>query len=243
MTDPSEYGGGGRGSDNYYTSSSNFESNTRPQGGGQQSYGDGASEYEGSNAGGCGGGYSGGQGAGYGSGYSGGSGGYGDGGQGGYPSAGQGNSHGFPDALASAQHHSSSSSSSSEDSTIFSSALGFLSGERHKISNEDLDEQDAISSHQKIYSSNSEGGGGHDSDTIGKGAAMQALKLFTTGGGGHGQGMGGHGAGMGVGSQGGGSSEGKFIGMAMAQASKLFDEQHGGGGGAVSFPTSFPPGG
>ena len=64
--------------------------------------------------------------------------------------------------------------------------------------------------------------------TIGAGAAMQALKMFT-GGGEHAQGMGGHGSGMGAGSAGGGSSEGKFIGMAMAQASKLFDEQSGSG--------------
>ena len=64
--------------------------------------------------------------------------------------------------------------------------------------------------------------------TIGAGAALQALKMFT-GGGQHAQSMGGHGGGMGAGSIGGGSSEGKFIGMAMAQASKLFDEQHGSG--------------
>ena len=65
---------------------------------------------------------------------------------------------------------------------------------------------------------------------------MQALKMFT-GGGEHAQGMGGHGGGMGSGSMGGGSSEGKFIGMAMAQASKLFDEQHGSGK-VVSLPSA-----
>lgn len=49
------------------------------------------------------------------------------------------------------------------------------------------------------------------------GAAMQALKHFTSGGGGQGQG-GGLGGGVGGG-------QNQFVGMAMAQASKLFDQQ------------------
>ena len=49
------------------------------------------------------------------------------------------------------------------------------------------------------------------------GAAMQALKHFTGGGGGQGQG-GGLGGGVGGG-------QNQFVGMAMAQASKLFDQQ------------------
>ena len=61
---------------------------------------------------------------------------------------------------------------------------------------------------------------------------MQALKMFTGGGGG----MGGHSAGMGSGSQGGGASQGKFVGMAMAEAGKLFDQQ----GGHVSSYASCP---
>ncbi|KAF1981436.1 hypothetical protein K402DRAFT_235660 [Aulographum hederae CBS 113979] len=46
---------------------------------------------------------------------------------------------------------------------------------------------------------------------------MQALKMFTGGGGG--------GGGGGMGGQGGGKSQNEFLGMAMGQAAKLFDEQ------------------
>ena len=50
---------------------------------------------------------------------------------------------------------------------------------------------------------------------------MQALKMFTGQGGGQGQG-----GGLGGGAGGG---QNQFIGMAMAQASKLFDQQAGQG--------------
>jgi hypothetical protein len=48
---------------------------------------------------------------------------------------------------------------------------------------------------------------------------MQALKMFSGGGGGQG----------GQGSQGGGNSQSQFMGMAMSQASKLFDQQSANG--------------
>ena len=47
---------------------------------------------------------------------------------------------------------------------------------------------------------------------MGSAAAMQALKMFTGGGGGGGSSQ-------------GGNSQNAFIGMAMGQASKLFDQQ------------------
>ncbi|KAL9626019.1 MAG: hypothetical protein Q9204_007650 [Flavoplaca sp. TL-2023a] len=66
------------------------------------------------------------------------------------------------------------------------------------------------------------GGGGsgdrqHNSESMGAGAAMQALKMFS--GGDQGQQHGG----------GGGGGQNAFIGMAMGQASKLFDEQQSQG--------------
>ena len=48
---------------------------------------------------------------------------------------------------------------------------------------------------------------------------MQALKMFSGGGAGSG----------GQGSQGAGNSQSQFIGMAMSQASKLFDQQSANG--------------
>jgi hypothetical protein len=75
-----------------------------------------------------------------------------------------------------------------------------------------------ILGHQQLYQ---QGGGGqqHDANSLGAGAAMQALKMFSGGGAGQG----------GQGSQGGGNSQSQFIGMAMSQASKLFDQQSANG--------------
>lgn len=70
-----------------------------------------------------------------------------------------------------------------------------------------------MQSHQQLYN----GGGGygeeqqHDSKSLGAGAAMQALKMFTSGGGGS------------------SGDKNEFIGMAMAQASKLWEEKSGSG--------------
>ena len=79
-----------------------------------------------------------------------------------------------------------------------------------------------MQAHQSLYQGQDDGRQ-HDSDSLGAGAAMEALKHFTSGGGG--------------GSQGGGFDKNKLIGMAMAQAGKLWDEKNGAGK-AVSSPFS-----
>jgi hypothetical protein len=62
----------------------------------------------------------------------------------------------------------------------------------------------------------------HDSNTVGAGAAMQALKMFTGGGN--------------SGSSGNeGGDKNKLIGLAMAQAGKLWDEKNGSGGNVVCY--------
>ena len=100
-----------------------------------------------------------------------------------------------------------------------------LSGNKQSLADEDLDEDEAVQAHQSLY-----GGGGdrqHNSQSMGAGAAMQALKMFT--GGDSSGGMAGGGSGTGhQGSQGAGSHN-AFIGMAMGQASKLFDQQQAEG--------------
>ncbi len=130
-------------------------------------------------------------------------------------------------------HHAQQqhSSSSNNDSSLFSSALGLLSGNKQSLADEDLDEQSAVQAHQQMYGGG-EGSGDrqHNSESMGAGAAMQALKMFS--GGDQGQQHGG-----------GGGGQNAFIGMAMGQASKLFDEQQSQGK-VVSFfspPYLTPP--
>jgi len=71
-----------------------------------------------------------------------------------------------------------------------------------------INEQHAVASHQQFF------GGGQpsqpaESGAMGSAAAMQALKMFTSG----------------SGSSGGNFSQNAFVGMAMGEASKLFDGQ------------------
>jgi len=125
--------------------------------------------------------------------------------------------------LSGAMHHARQHAEGGDDPSLFSNALGFLSNNRSRIGSGDMDEQQAIRAHQAMYGGGGGGGGGggysggeaHSSETLGAGAAMQALKMFTGGGAGHG----------GMGGMGGGNSQNQFVGMAMGQASKLFDQQ------------------
>lgn len=173
--DLSEYGGGGRGSDNYYNQQSSFnETSSGYQGG---------SDYQsGSN----------------------------------YQQSGHDD---YQGALSHAQQHSSQNGGNPEESNIFANALGFLAGNKHNFANENIDEHQAISAHQAIYGESQhhqqQQQQQHGSETLGAGAALQALKLFT----GRGAGTEAHG------SHGGGNSQNKLIGLAMAQASSLFDQQ------------------
>lgn len=191
------YRGGGDGG-NYGGGRDEYRSGDRTYGGG---YGGGDSGYSGgggrqeygSNQGGSYGGDSGS--------YGGDSGSYGGGGRHGGDGGGYGNQGGSQynrpggqsyddDDFSGAMHHANEHSGSSGESSLFSSALGLLSGNKQNIQNEDIDERQAVNAHQAMYG----GGGGrdHSSETVGAGAAMQALKMFTGGesGGGHAGGMG-----------------------------------------------------
>lgn len=123
----------------------------------------------------------------------------------------------YQGALSHAQQHSSHQGGNPEESNIFANALGFLAGNKHNLANENIDEPQAINAHQAMYgeSQHHQQQQQHSSETVGAGAALQALKMFTGGGAGAG----------GQGSQGGGNSQNKLIGLAMAQASSLFDQQ------------------
>lgn len=124
----------------------------------------------------------------------------------------------YQGALSHAQQHSSHQGGNPEESNIFANALGFLAGNKHNLANENIDEPQAINAHQAMYGESQhhqQQQQQHSSETVGAGAALQALKMFTGGGAGAG----------GQGSQGGGNSQNKLIGLAMAQASSLFDQQ------------------
>lgn len=95
------------------------------------------------------------------------------------------------------------------NSSFFSEAANFLQQQHGNISNnQDVDQQHMVNSHEKFYGNgNSEGPA--SSNDLGAGAAMQALKAFTSGGSGGGQ--------------------NQLIGLAMAEAGKLFDQQNANG--------------
>jgi hypothetical protein len=113
-----------------------------------------------------------------------------------------------------ARHHGASD----EDSSLFSSVLSSVNRNRraHAYDDATYDESDAVRSHDAFY------GSGRDrpeerqalgDSSIGQAAAMEALKMFTGSGGGAGDG--------------GGKAD--FVGLAMTQASRLYEQQSRGG--------------
>ncbi|KAN0084754.1 hypothetical protein V8E54_001221 [Elaphomyces granulatus] len=111
------------------------------------------------------------------------------------------------------QHHDNSGGQGRGD---YGNAVSHIRQNQGRLSNEDIDENHMVSAHQSLYGGQGQQGGGrpqgqpHDENSLGAGAAMQALKMFTSGG-----------------SSGGGKNE--FIGMAMAQAGKLWEQQSSAG--------------
>ena len=78
---------------------------------------------------------------------------------------------------------------------------------------EPINEEHVADAHQQAYEKGS--AGSLSASSMGSAAALQALKMFTSGGG----------------SSGGGSSQTQLISMAMAEASKLFDSAGGAASG------------
>ena len=89
------------------------------------------------------------------------------------------------------------------------SHLGQSSGSH---SGDNIDPAQMQQSHQALYQGAGNGGGPHTANTLGAGAAMQALKMFA--GGQSGQ---------------GGSSQSQLISTAMSEAGRLFDSQSAAG--------------
>ncbi|GKU00546.1 beta-flanking protein [Fusarium langsethiae] len=100
---------------------------------------------------------------------------------------------------------------SSGDKDLFGSILGALGQKKNKLADEDLDEEDAIKQHKSTYDNDEPQ---QDSKSLGTAAAMQALKMYTQGS---------------SQSSAGGNSQTAFLGLALAEASKLFDNKAANG--------------
>lgn len=128
----------------------------------------------------------------------------------GTPYGGGGAYGGGSDDFAGAAHHAAQYAGAGADTSLFSNALSMLGGRQSGLAGEGLDEDDAVRQHQQLYGGYG-GGAPATSGAMGSAAAMQALKMFT---GGQQQQHGG-----------GGGAQNAFVGMAMGQAAKLFDQQ------------------
>ncbi|KAK1702901.1 hypothetical protein BDP67DRAFT_585014 [Colletotrichum lupini] len=97
------------------------------------------------------------------------------------------------------------------DTDLFSSVLGALTQKKGQLRNEDIDEDEAVNKHKKYFGDDDDDEKADDKG-LGAAAAMQALKMFSSG-------------------QTGGQkqSQGGFAGLAMAEASRLFDQRQSQG--------------
>jgi len=111
-------------------------------------------------------------------------------------------------------NHANKHSDNAGDSSLFSSAMGFLKNNKGQ-QKEDIDEDGVQDAHNKAYSQGN--ASGLDAGGMGAAAAMQAFKTFTSGGGQQ--------------SSGGGNMQSKLVGMAMSEAAKLFESSGGAASG------------
>lgn len=116
--------------------------------------------------------------------------------------------YGADDDLRDAHEHASRHAGDSADSSLFSTLLGTLQQKKASLAQEDIDEEDAVKQHRRHYEADDDNE--VDDRSMGSAAAMQALKLFSGGG---------------SGSTASGNSQSAFVGIAMAEASKLFDQK------------------
>ncbi|KAI2471362.1 hypothetical protein F4781DRAFT_429478 [Annulohypoxylon bovei var. microspora] len=130
--------------------------------------------------------------------------------QGGAYPAGGGYARADDDDLRGASEHASRHAGSSGDSSLFSSLLGALSEKKHSLAAEEVDEDDAVKQHKRFFGRDDDDGDEADDRSMGSAAAMQALKMFSGGQ---------------SGSSHESNSQSAFVGMAMAEASKLFDQK------------------
>ncbi|KAK7914719.1 hypothetical protein PG985_012422 [Apiospora marii] len=129
--------------------------------------------------------------------------------QGSYPAGGYGAD---DDDFSGAAEHATRGAGESTDPSLFSTLLGALKQKRQSLADQEVDEDDAVKQHKKHYKGDDDGCGADEANdqSLGAAAAMQALKMFTGGASDNSQ---------------QGNSQSAFIGTAMAEASKLFDQK------------------
>ncbi|RFU75560.1 beta-flanking [Trichoderma arundinaceum] len=110
--------------------------------------------------------------------------------------------------LRTAHQQASQHAGSSGNSDLFSNIINTIGQKKSNLANSDIDEQDAIRKHKETYEQDNDN---LDSSSLGSAAALQALKKFTQG------------------ETGGNQSQGAFLGLAMSEASKLFDSKAANG--------------
>lgn len=101
------------------------------------------------------------------------------------------------------------SAQGSGDSSLFSSAMSFVSENKHQHTHP-VNEEHVVNSHKEAYENGN--AGSLPAHAMGSAAALQVLKQFTSGG--------------------GGGSQTQLISMAMAEATKLFDSSGGAASGS-----------
>ncbi|KAK2865145.1 hypothetical protein FQN49_003868 [Arthroderma sp. PD_2] len=124
-------------------------------------------------------------------------------------------------AIRQAQYHKNGREDhEDDDSSLFSKAMGFLGDNKEKLGREDIDEERVVNSHQKLYGDADDRNEKHGAESLGSGAAMQALKMFMDDSGkqdnNQGQNQG----------QKQGGDQNKLIGIAMAQAGKMWEQKN-----------------
>ncbi|KOS18435.1 hypothetical protein ESCO_000532 [Escovopsis weberi] len=117
-----------------------------------------------------------------------------------YP-AGGGYAH--DDDWSNAHEEAARHSGGSHSSSFFSNVVGAISDKKGTFEHEQIDEHDAIRKHQQVYDDDHVA----DGSSLGTAAAMNVLKNFVGGGSSQPQ------------------SQSGFMGMAMSEASKLFDSK------------------
>ncbi|EMR67596.1 hypothetical protein MGN70_006786 [Eutypa lata] len=112
------------------------------------------------------------------------------------------------DDLRGAPEHASRNAGGSGDHDFFSSIISAVTQKKQSLKDEDVDEDDAVKQHKRFYDDDDKDDA--DDRSMGSAAAMQALKLFSGGQ---------------SGSSAESNSQSAFVGLAMAEASKLFDQK------------------
>ncbi|KAI0912819.1 hypothetical protein F4823DRAFT_559551 [Ustulina deusta] len=108
-----------------------------------------------------------------------------------------------------AANHASQHAGDSGNADLFSNLLGALGQKKQRLAEEDVDEAEAVRTHKKYFQGDDDDNDADDR-SMGSAAAMQALKMFTSGESGNTAKT---------------SSQGAFVALAMAEASKLFDKK------------------